>query len=119
MRMWMIEPRLLCMKHLVGEHGEIHKHLPSFRKGYSVSGRFSNFVQIELHSIQTRHDEIAVEINRRTGGHKSPLIDIPDLEKIYPQHFYKSVDIEKSEQDLIIRCPECRKNILENKIGIL
>lgn len=32
MRMWMIDPKLLCRKHLLGEHNEIHKHLPSFRR---------------------------------------------------------------------------------------
>ena len=26
MRMWMISPEWLCRKHLIGEHGEIHKH---------------------------------------------------------------------------------------------
>jgi hypothetical protein len=25
MMMWMIDPVLLCRKHLLGEHGEIHK----------------------------------------------------------------------------------------------
>jgi len=34
MRMWMVDPRLLCNQHLIGEHGEIHKFLPSFRKGH-------------------------------------------------------------------------------------
>lgn len=115
MRMWMIDPKLLCMKHLVGEHGEIHKHIPSFRKRYSVDGRFANVVQIELHSIQKRHDELAEEINRRTGGHKSPLVNIPDLQMSYPQHYHKSVDTEYSKQDLCNRCDECRKNILEDK----
>lgn len=109
--MWMVDPKVLCMKHLVGEHGEIHKHLPSFRKGHSVDGRFDKFVQIELHSIKDRHDALANEINSRTGGHKSPLIDIPDLYATYPQHYYKSVDVEYSKKDLCNRCSECKKNI--------
>lgn len=107
----MIDPKLLCMKHLVGEHGEIHKHMPSFRKGYSINGRFDKFVQIELHSIEKRHDELATEINRRTGGHKSPLIDIPNLLAIYPQHYNKNVDIAYSKNDLCNRCLDCRKLI--------
>ena len=37
MRMWMIDPTLLCRKHLLGEHGELHKFIPSFRKQYSVT----------------------------------------------------------------------------------
>ncbi|MFW6247177.1 MAG: hypothetical protein ACOC22_03345 [bacterium] len=30
--MWGINPELLCKKHLLGEHGEIHKHRYNFVK---------------------------------------------------------------------------------------
>lgn len=126
MRMWQIDPKLLCNKHLNGEHGEIHKFLPSFRKGVSVTGRFypsTYFNQIELCSLEKRHDELADEINRRAkirgkGGHKSPLLNIPDLEKIYPEHFNKEVDPILSEIDLCLRCPECRERILNERLFI-
>ena len=52
MRMWMIDPKLLCRKHLLGEHGEIHKHLPSLRKGHRVDGRFSPVVQIQFQEFE-------------------------------------------------------------------
>ncbi len=115
MRMWMISPKLLCTKHLMGEHGEIHKFLPTFRKGYSVDGRFKSVIQIQLNALEERHDRLAEEIDRRAkkgGGHKSPLKNIPDLAKIYPQHYNKCVDIENSLSDLIERCPECKDKIL-------
>ena len=110
----MVSPDLLCNKHLMGEHGEIHKFLPSFRKGYSVDGRFDPIVQIQLNALEERHDELAKEINRRAkkgGGHKSPLKDIPNLEEIYPQHYHKTVDTGVSLADLILRCPECKEKI--------
>ena len=37
--MWMIHPKFLCKKHLIGEHGEIHKFRPSFVKGHKIEGR--------------------------------------------------------------------------------
>lgn len=117
MRMWMIDPALLCSRHLSGEHGEIHKHLPSFRRGHSVSGRFAPVVQIQLNAILARHDELAAEIDRRAqqsgrGGHHSPLTDLPDLQAIYPDHYSLCVDIAESVRDLCERCPECRDRIL-------
>ena len=56
MRMWMINPKLMCDQHLLGEHGELHKFIPSFRKKYKVTNRVSPVVQIELSSYQTRDD---------------------------------------------------------------
>jgi len=113
MRMWMVDPRVLCRKHLLGEHGEIHKHLPSFRKGHSVAGRMSPIVQIQLNALKSRHDDLAVEMIRRGYNHKSPLVDIPDLLKIYGDYFYLKVDLIESVLDLYLRCEECKERIKE------
>jgi hypothetical protein len=116
MRMWMIDPRLLCKQHLVGEHGELHKHLPSLRKGHKVSGRFHPVIQIQLNAITTRHDQLAAELLRRGGNHKSPLVDVPDLKAIYPDYFDLEVDLETSIADLCKRCKRCRKRIFQQLI---
>lgn len=108
MRMWMIDPTLLCRKHLLGEHGEIHKHIPSFRKGYKIDGRFDPVIQIQLNALESRHDELAAEMLKRGYNHKSPLVDVPDLKAIYPQHYDKCVDIDISISDLMIRCKDCK-----------
>lgn len=116
MRMWMIDPTLLCTKHLNGEHGEIHKHLPSLRRGVSVAGRFEPVAQIQLNAIQSRHDELAAEIDRRAalrgrGGHKSPLVDVPDLQAIYPEYYDIEVESESAIWDLFYRCQDCAQRI--------
>ena len=36
MRMWMIDPKLLCRKHLLGEHLEIHMFVGTINKGINV-----------------------------------------------------------------------------------
>lgn len=116
MRMWMINPKLLCRKHLLGEHNEIHKHIPSFRKGHKIDGRFTPIVQIELKSLLKRHDELANEMLERGYNHKSPLENIPDLKFTYPEYYDKEVDIEYSLIDLYDRCENCR--VIIDKKGV-
>jgi hypothetical protein len=69
----MINPSLLCNKHLIGEHGEIHKHRHVFEKQYSVSGRISPVVQIQPQDMEKRHNELAKEMSIR-GSITNPLI---------------------------------------------
>lgn len=59
MRMWMIDPAFLCRKHLLGAHGEIHKHRHTFEKKYSIDGRITPIVQIEPGSMKEEHDRLA------------------------------------------------------------
>lgn len=58
MRMWKVDPKLLCRKHFVGEHGEIHKFRHNFVKKHKISGRLYPVVQIEPADMQLRHDEL-------------------------------------------------------------
>lgn len=110
MRMWMIDPKLLCRKHLLGEHGEIHKHRHNFVKQHSISKRVSPVVQIEPKSMQTRHDELAAEMLRRGFNHQSPF-EQPDISYLPDFERNAVVDISISMSDLIERCPICEKNI--------
>lgn len=106
MRMWMIPPTLLCKKHLLGEHGEIHKFRPSFVKGVSIKGRLG---QIEPISMGVRHDALAEEMLRRKMNHQSPY-EQPDL-----SHYDLTghlVDTDKAVLDLCQRCEECRKRVV-------
>jgi|TARA_R110002074_G_C12254377_1_gene640586 hypothetical protein len=108
MRMWMVNPEKLCSKHLLGEHGELHKFIPSFHKKYSIDNRVSPVVQIELSSYQSRHDELATEMLRRGMNHKSPLPELPDFSYL-PKHQYEAkVDKNISIEDLKNRCEDCK-----------
>lgn len=111
--MWMVNPKLLCDKHLLGEHGEMHKFIPTFKKGYRVDKRFSPVVQLQFQGYQERHDDIAKEMLARGMNHKSPLPELPDFEKIYPQYFNDIVDISNSINDLKNRCEKCKHRIGE------
>ena len=114
MRMWMIDPKLLCRKHLLGEHNEIHKHKHSFEKGHSIKGRISPIVQIQPSAMQSRHDELAMEMVARNMNHKSPYI-MPTLDYLSEDEKNIKVDIDYNINDLKNRCPEC-KSILDNHL---
>jgi len=109
MRMCMIDPKRLCNKHLVGEHGELHKFIPSFNKKYKIDKRISPVVQIELSSYQSRHEELAEEMLNRGMNHKSPLPKLPNFSYLPREQFEAKVDKNISKKDLHERCNDCRR----------
>ena len=114
MRMWMIEPELLCDKHLLGSHGEIHKHRHNFVKKHKMNGRISPIVQIEPAEMGNRHDILAREMIRRGMNHKSPY-EQPDISYLPEDQQNCKVDLEISKADLIERCGNCKGRILNHK----
>ena len=110
MRMWMVDPKLLCTKHLLGEHGEIHKHRHNFVKQHRITKRVSPVVQIEPMQMEARHNELAAELIRRKYNHNSPF-EQPDISYLNDGERLAKVDINNSLMDLINRCPECANRI--------
>lgn len=108
MRMWMIEPKFLCKKHLLGEHGEIHKFKHTFVKQYSIKGRITPIVQIEPLNMKKRHDELVLEFERRGYNHKSPY-EMPDISYLTIDEQNVKVDLEYNLKDLIKRCTDCKE----------
>lgn len=101
MRMWMIDPKLLCRKHLLGEHGEIHKHKHNFEKKHNMTGRIG---QIFPSKMKSRHDKLVKEMRRRGYSHESPY-EMPDIS--YLPKFPKP-NISLNLKDLHNRCGECK-----------
>lgn len=101
MRMWMTNPKLMCRKHLLGEHVETHMLVGSINKKKSLDG-FIYKGLIEPQNLKKRHKELANEMLRRGYNHDSPLPKFKtDLEG--------EVDVSQSVEDLIDRCEECKK----------
>lgn len=101
MRMWNVDPRLMCREHLLGEHLEMHMFAGAIRKGSSVRGYIENGL-VETGNIKGRHDELVTEMERRGYKHNSPLEDPCCEENGF-------VDGEKNLGELKSRCPECRE----------
>ena len=106
MRMWMVNPQILCRTHLLGEHGEIHKHRHNFVKKHNMTGRRG---QIEPKSMKARHDELVAEMKRRNYNHHSPYKQ-PDVSYL-PDDML--INKDEALALLIERCPECKAR-LEN-----
>jgi hypothetical protein len=72
MRMWMVDPKIMCRNHLLGEHAEIHMFVWNIDRKHSVKGYIANGL-LETHKLYTRHEELAQELRRRGYQHNSEL----------------------------------------------
>lgn len=110
MRMWMVEPRHMCRKHLMGEHVEMHMFLGSMLKGVSMRGYCANNL-MEPEQLKARHDALAVEMERRGYTHNSHM-DQCDFEYgLYqmPRDLQVvKIDPVPAAADLFSRCEVCR-----------
>ncbi len=101
MRMWMVNPRLMCRKHLLGEHVELHMLAACMRREMSLKGFFDNRL-IETHSVIRRHEQLVREMKRRGFRHASPLENVP-------RRRGGRVDRRANLAELARRCQHCRK----------
>ena len=101
MRMWMVDPALMCRQHLLGEHRELHALVGLIRTGCSLAG-YAEKELVETSSIQTRHEALVREMLGRGYNHWTPMeyVDTLNLGK---------VSREASQFALLRRCVECRK----------
>lgn len=103
MRMWMVDPKIMCRKHLLGEHVELHMLIGTILKGKSIQGYIDNNL-VEVSSIQLRHQELVNEMIFRRYRHKSEL---PLVKLNMPNQL---INKNESLKELIRRCSECRYN---------
>jgi len=115
MRMWMIPPEQLCDKHLLGEHGEIHKFRPLFVKGVCIDGRIKPVVQIEPASMKARHDALTLEMERRFNKKYNSEYEQPDLSCYADEQVNAKADVEFNRFDLARRCPDCFSRMFVTK----
>lgn len=99
MRMWMVVPKYMCDRHLLGEHVECHMFAGCIDKNKPLSGYIKKNL-FDAASLVARHDSLAREMKSRGFRHQSPL------------NGYKGpstpIDSESSLRDLLGRCPQCR-----------
>lgn len=101
MRMWGVDPKVMCNRHLLGEHVEMHMFVGTIKRGTSLRGYIDGGL-VETHLIDMRHDELAREMIRRGMNHKSPI------EHLYPPAMGR-IDRAGNLRELASRCPECAR----------
>ena len=75
MRIWDLQPSVLCRQHLLGEHRELHGlwNIIVFGKpGYSRHPETLRWVG-KLHALFDRHDALVKEMSARGYNHATPL----------------------------------------------
>lgn len=112
MRMWMVDPDILCHRHLLGEHLECHMFYGSILKKMRLDGYIRNNL-FEPLSLAERHDELAREMEKRNMKHRSPLIIDPTKLLYLQDILYYRINREKSLSDLLARCQDCLKRFQE------
>lgn len=111
MRMWMVPTEMMCRKHLLGEHVEIHMLVTHLNKKRKIT----NFIkknQLEPSSVISRHQNIINEMQKRNYNHQSPIIKMPDTSYLPDWQRNYKVNVNESLCNLMERCPECKKKML-------
>ena len=101
MRQWLVNPRLMCRKHLLGEHVEHHMFVGTLNKGISIKGYLEKGL-LETHSLIKRHNELVKEMKKRGFNHNSPL---PKFQKVRKG----KINVSENLKELRKRCEECRR----------
>ena len=102
MRMWLVDPKTLCRKHLLGEHVEEHMFVGSINKGIRMKGYIEKKL-VEVHKLRSRHEELVKEMQRRGYKHKSEL-------PLFTEYVSPSViSTEENLKELAKRCEECKR----------
>jgi hypothetical protein len=103
--MWMVNPKIMCRQHLLGEHVEHHMFVGSINKETSMKGYLSDNL-LEPASLFARHEALATEMESRGYDHRSPLpkVEIP----FRLEDAFVKIDKSASLKELLRRCPECR-----------
>jgi hypothetical protein len=108
----MVDPKIMCRKHLLGEHVECHMFLGHMKRKRGINGYLENNC-LEMVSLYNRHKELAEEMLSRGYRHNSELEPIDTSCVYYYDQWQRDVKVDrkKSLSDLLERCPDCRKRV--------
>lgn len=111
MRMWMVNPRIMCRQHLLGEHLECHMFLGHIRRGKALDG-YANNNLFSMGFLFKRHMDLVEEMWDRGYNHHSPLETSPlvldNMNEMYRHLFAINVDAEEALVELLARCDRCK-----------
>jgi hypothetical protein len=107
MRIWDLEPAVLCNRHLLGEHRELHAIwaiLTTGKSGYANHPETRRW-RGRLAALYARHDAQVAEMSRRGLRHKSPLDPRLATGDVCQTEFIDSVEAQRKR--LASRDCEC------------
>lgn len=108
MRMWMVNPTMLCRNHLLGEHQEIHMLIGCILKNRNIEGFVKKgFVTTNFHEIICRHNELVFEMLKRGYCHNSPVENL--FREQFPKKPENYISIKYNIKTLKNRCSKCKE----------
>lgn len=107
MRIWDVKPNILCKKHLLGEHRELHG-LWNILTIHKEKGGYSRHPETlrwrgRLKALYLRHEKLVTEMQKRGYRHLSPLDKKQAKGKTIQDKFVNTV----SEQIQILKNKNC------------
>lgn len=105
MRIWDVDPKILCRAHLLGEHRELHALWSILTQDKSGYRKHPETVRWEgkLKALYRRHDLLVEEMARRGYNHASVLDESLALGDSVQDRFVNTVD----EQYDLLRRKDC------------
>ena len=101
----MVDPKIMCRQHLLGEHVECHMLYGSIVEGlYKHTPKRAKILCPER--LHFRHYQLSEEMRSRGYNHKSPMLPYPRGYK--PDR--GEISVSDSLGELLHRCPSCRAN---------
>lgn len=111
--MWGVDPALMCDRHLLGEHAELHQLVGTIERhphGDAIVEGHGRRGNIDTSRIATRHAALVREMHARGFSHESPME--------YDDHLNQgSIDEAANRQLLADRCVACRTRIERAQTG--
>ncbi len=111
MRMWMVDPRIMCRQHLIGEYRELFTITGILKKKIKIDGYIRNNL-IELSSLQSRYQELKEEMLNRSYKPVKPFLIPEDLSYLEKSILEYKIDRPPALADLLNRCSVCRERHL-------
>ena len=104
MRIWDLDPSVLCDRHLLGEHRELHaiwSVLTTGKRGYAHHPETLRW-RGRLAALYARHDAEVAEMSRRGFRHASPLAaELATGEAVQTE----LLDSLEAQRERLARCP--------------
>jgi len=104
----MVNPRIMCRQHLLGEHVEIHMFIGTINRNKSIKGYLEKGL-LEVHNLYARHEELVKEMKRRGYNHCS---EVNEKWKVVEK--FGSIDRKKNVNELINRCSKCKSRLSQS-----
>ena len=106
MRIWDLDPSVLCDRHLLGEHRELHaiwSVLTTGKRGYAHHPETLRW-RGRLAALYARHDAEVAEMSRRGFRHASPLAaELATGEAVQTE----LLDSLEAQRERLARCGSC------------